>query len=90
MNCEITKGFKEDTELRKRYQDEGFGLETVFEFREWAIERINLIKSWGLSETDIRLFQHISSHKSGMQSFGEIYVKDNRGLRVHFLNEKNE
>jgi hypothetical protein len=33
---EVTKGFSEDSALRERYQEEGFGLETVFEKQEWA------------------------------------------------------
>lgn len=33
---EVTRGFSEDTDLRKRYQKEGLGLGTVFEKKEWA------------------------------------------------------
>ncbi len=83
---ETTKGFSEDEILRKRYEKEGFGLETAFEKSEWARARISELKQgYGLSDSDVRLVKHISSPESGKKPFWEVYVKDGKGLKVLFL-----
>jgi len=82
---EITKGFSEDIALRKRYQREGFGLDSVFEKRQWAEDQAAELKqTYGLTDTDIRLVQHIS--ETGRTVTWEVYVKAGKGLTVLFLN----
>ena len=84
----ITRGFTEDILLRKRYQEEGFGLETVFENREWAEARIRELRcSHNLSETDVRLVEHVSTPETGERGSWEVYVSAMKGLSVLFLDE---
>lgn len=52
----ITRGFGENIALRKRYQKEGFGLETVFERQEWADGRATELK---------QIYEHISTSETG-------------------------
>jgi len=83
---EVTHGFCEDLALRKRYQKKGFGLETVFEKQKWAEERIiELKQTYGLTDADIRLVNHISTSETGERPTWEIYVKVEKGLPVLFL-----
>ncbi len=83
---EVTRGFSEDIALRKRYQKEGFGLETVFEKQKWAEDRITELKqTYGLSDADIRLVNHISTPETGEKPTWEIYVSVGKGLPVLFL-----
>lgn len=83
---EVTKGFSEDIALRKRFQKEYFGLETAFEKREWAEDRIvELKQTYGLTDSDIRLVKHISSPETGEKPFWEVYVKAGKGAQVLFL-----
>lgn len=85
LSLEITKGFSEDIALRKRYQREGFGLDSVFEKRQWAEDQAAELKqTYGLTDTDIRLVQHIS--ETGRTVTWEVYVKAGKGLTVLFLN----
>lgn len=82
---EITRGFTEDSELRERYQEEGFGLETVFEKKELAEARASEIKnSYLLSNDDIRIVKHISSVEAGEKPHWEVYVTAGKGLEVSF------
>lgn len=82
----VTRGFAEDTALRKRYEEDGFGLEAVFEKRAWAEGRISdLQETYGLSEEDTRLVKHISTPASGQKTAWEVYVKIRKGLRILFL-----
>ena len=83
---EVTIGFSEDIALRKRYQKEGFGLETVFEKQEWAEGRVTELKqACGLIDADIRLVKHISTAETGEKPSWEIYVKAEKGVPVLFL-----
>ena len=83
---EVTYGFSDDLALRERYQQEGFGLETVFEKQKWAEERITELKqTYGLTDADIRLVNHISTSETGERPTWEIYVKAGKGLPVLFL-----
>lgn len=83
---EVTRGFSEDIALRERYQKEGFGLETVFEKQKWAEDRIKELKqTYGLTDADIRLVNHISTPETGEKPAWEIYVKVGKGLPVLFL-----
>lgn len=82
----VTRGFNEDFALREKYEKEGFGLETVFEKKEWAEDRIKELKAYGLNEGDIRLVNHISSRETGEKPTWEVYVKAGKGLPVLFLN----
>lgn len=82
---EVTKGFVEDIDLRKRYEKQSFGLETVFEKREWAEARVKeLEQMYGLTDEDIRLVKHISTPETGAKPAWEVYVKAEKGLRVLF------
>lgn len=82
----VTRGFAEDIALRKRYQKEGIGLETVFEKQEWAEDRIiELKQTCGLTDADIRLIKHISTPETGKKTTWEIYVMAGKGLPVLFL-----
>jgi hypothetical protein len=82
----ITKGFTEDIALRQRYEKEGFGLETGFERRDWAEERIaNLRQEYNLVDSDTRLVKHISSPETGKKTTWEVYVIDGKGVEVLFL-----
>ncbi|MDI6889476.1 MAG: hypothetical protein QMC83_00835 [Thermodesulfovibrionales bacterium] len=84
---EVTSGFSEDSALRERYQEEDFGLETVFEKQEWAEDRVTELKqTYGLTDDDIRLIKHISTIETGEKPTWEIYVKAGKGLSVLFLN----
>lgn len=81
----VTKGFAEDVALRKRYEKEGFGLETVFEKEDWALARASQIKqNYGLTDDDIRLVKHISSPETGEKATWEVYVRAGKGLPVLF------
>lgn len=83
---EVTKRFVEDVALRRRYEKEGFGLETVFERQEWAKNRITELKQfYGLTNDDIRLVKHISTSETGEKPAWEVYVKAGEGLPVLFL-----
>lgn len=83
---EVTRGFGEDIALRERYQEEGFGLETVFEKQEWAEDRITELKqTYGLTDADVRLVEHISTPETGEKPTWEVYVKAGKGLAVLFL-----
>lgn len=80
---EITRGFSEDIALRKHYKREGFGLESVFEKREWAEDRAAELKqTYGLTDADIRLVRHVST---GGKITEEVYAKAGKGLPVLFL-----
>ena len=80
---EITKGFAEDRALRQCYEKEGFGLETVFEKKEWAVERtLTLKQTYNLTDAEIRLVKHISSPETGEKSAWEVYVKADKGVKV--------
>jgi len=83
---DITRGFIEDIRLREHYQEEGFGLETGFEMREWAEERIvNLRQKYNLVDSDTRLVKHISSPETGEKTTWEVYIIDGKGVEVLFL-----
>jgi len=83
---DVTKGFAEDNALRQRYEKEGFGLETGFERRDWAEERIaDLRQEYNLVDSDIRLVRHISSPETGEKTIWEVYIRDNKGVEVLFL-----
>jgi hypothetical protein len=83
---DITKGFIQDINLRERYQEEGFGLETGFERRDWAEKRITDLKeAYNLADSDIRLVRHISSPETGKKTTWEVYVRDVNGIEVLFL-----
>jgi hypothetical protein len=83
---EVTRGFSEDIVLREHYQKEGFGLETVFEKQKWAEDRIiELKKTYGLTDADIRVVNHISTPETGEKPTWEVYVKVGKGLGVLFL-----
>ncbi len=85
---EVTHGFSEDIALRKRYQKEDFGLETVFEKQKWAEDRMTELKqTYGLTDADIRLVNHISTPETGEKLAWEIYVKAGKGLHVLFPQE---
>jgi hypothetical protein len=82
----VTRGFTEDIDLRERYKKEGFGLETVFERREWAEDRmIELKQNNGLTDADIRLVKHFSTPETGEKPSWEVYVKAQKGISVLFL-----
>ena len=86
---EVTRGFSEDIALRRRYQEEGFGLETVFGERKWAEERIEELKrTFYLTDADIRLVNHFSSSETGEKPAWEIYVRVRKGLKVLFLEQE--
>lgn len=83
---QVTRGFAEDSALRERYEKEGFGLETVFEKREWAEDRVaELRQTYDLTNADIRLVKHISTPETGEKPTWEVYVKAGKGLPVLFL-----
>jgi hypothetical protein len=83
---EVTRGFSEDFALRKLYQEQGFGLETVFEKQEWAEGRVTDLKqTYGLIDADIRLVKHISTPETGEKPTWEVYVKAGKGVPVLFL-----
>lgn len=83
---EVTIGFSEDIALRKRYQKDDFGLETVFEKWDWFEGRIAELKqTYGLTDSDIRLVKHISTAETGEKPSWEIYVKAGKGVPVLFL-----
>ena len=83
---QVTRGFAEDIALRERYEKEGFGLETVFEKREWAEDRVaELRQTYDLTNADIRLVKHISTPETGEKPTWEVYVKAGEGLPVLFL-----
>lgn len=83
---QVTRGFAEDIALRGRYQKEGFGLETVFDKRQWAEGRITeLEQTYGLTDAHIRLVKHISTPETGEKPTWEVYVKAGKGLPVLFL-----
>lgn len=83
---EVTRGFAEDEELRLRYEQEGFGLETVFERPEWAQSRaIELRRAFALADDDIRVVQHISTPETGSRSTWELYVRSGKAVPVLFL-----
>jgi hypothetical protein len=80
---EVTRGFGEDIALRKRYEREGFGLETVFKKQDWADGRVTELKqTYGLVDADIRLVKHISTPETGEKPAWEVYVKAGKGLQV--------
>ena len=83
---QVTRGFAEDIALRERYQEESFGLETVFEKQEWAEDRVReLQQTCGLTDADIRLVKHVSTPETGEKPTWEVYVKARKGLPVLFL-----
>jgi len=83
---DVTKGFTEDIALRQRYEKESFGLETGFERRDWAEERIaNLRQEYNLVDSDTRLVKHVSSPETGEKTTWEVYVIDGKGVEVLFL-----
>jgi hypothetical protein len=83
---DVTKGFTEDIALRERYQEEGFGLETGFERRDWAEKRVTDLKeTYNLTDSEIRLVRHISSPETGEKTTWEVYVRDGNGIEVVFL-----
>ena len=83
---EVTRGFDEDISLRQRYQEEGFGLDTVFEKHEWADGRITELKrTYDLADGDIRLVIHISTPETGEKPIWEVYARASRGVPVLFL-----
>lgn len=83
---DATKGFAEDIALRQRYEKEGFGLETGFERRDWAEERVaDLRQEYNLVDSDIRLVRHISSPETGEKTTWEVYIRDGKGVKVLFL-----
>ena len=83
---EVTKGFVQAIALRERYEEEGFGLETVFEKQEWAEERIAELKQiYGLADSDVCLIKHISSPETGEKPAWEVFVREGKGLPVLFL-----
>ena len=83
---EVTKGFAEDITLRERYQEEGFGLETAFERRDWAENRVAELKRiYGLADSDVRVIKHISSPETSQKTAWEVYARDNKGVEVLFL-----
>lgn len=85
---EVTRGLAEDVALRKRYEEESFGLETAFEKEEWAKARVvELKRTYGLTDVDIRLVRHVSSPETGERSAWEVYVKASKGVEVLFLEE---
>lgn len=85
---EVTKGFIEDITLRKRYERQSFGLDTVFEGPEWADDRVTELKqTYCLTDNDIRLVKHISTPETGENSSWEVYVKSGKGVSVLFLNQ---
>ena len=82
----VTRGFTQDTALRLRYQEEGFGLESAFDREQWAWARISEIKQrHSLKDGDIRLVQYISNTQSGDKATWQVYVKVGKGLKVLFL-----
>ncbi|MCS7305559.1 MAG: hypothetical protein NZ602_10690 [Thermoguttaceae bacterium] len=83
---ELTTGFTEDTELRLRYEREGFGLETVFDRPELAQARAaQLQQDFALLDDDIRLVQHISTPETRSRSTWEVYIRAGKGIPVLFL-----
>jgi hypothetical protein len=83
---DVTKGFAEDIALRQRYEKEGFGLETGFERRGWAEERVaDIRQEYNLVDSDIRLVRHISSPETGEKTTWEVYIRDGKGVEVLFL-----
>jgi hypothetical protein len=84
---EVTKGFAEDITLRKRYEKQDFGLETVFEKQEWAEARTAELKqTYSLADDEVRLVRHISTPETGEKPTWEVYVKVGKGAKVLFLN----
>jgi len=84
---EVTKGFVEDFNLRKRYEKQGFGLETFFEKQEWAEARtVELKQTYSLADDEVRLVRHISTLETGEKPTWEVYVKAEKGAKVLFLN----
>lgn len=82
---DVTKGFSEDYALRKSYQEEDFGLETVFVRRDWAEEQIaEIMTDYDLTNADVRLVNHISTAETGEKATWEIYVRSGKRLPVLF------
>lgn len=82
---DITEGIAQAVALRKRYQEEGFGLETGFERRDCAEHRIAKLKQiYGLATSDTRLVKHVSSPETGRRTTWEVYIRDSKGVEVLF------
>lgn len=82
---DVTIGISKAESLRKRYQNESFGLETGFEIRDLAEKRIlDLRKAYNLAEHDLRLVKHVSSAETGHRTLSEVYVRAGKGVDVLF------
>jgi len=78
----VTTGFKEDTNLRERMARDGYGLWSIFEDKDVAVEE-------GLNKfgDNFKLIKHISSKETGARSTYEVYVK---GVQDIFTAKKEE
>ena len=78
---EKTRGVSEELALRCRYQQEGFGLDSAFEDREWAAARIaGLKENHHLTNANIRLVRHTRKLAKGNRITWEVYVRTDTGL----------
>ena len=79
-------GLIQEIALRQRYQNDGFGLESVFEKRERAMSRISDLKgSHGLKDADFRIVQSRSKMGSGERVVWQVYARDGNGVKVRFF-----
>ena len=80
------RGLIQEIALRQRYQNDGFGMESVFDKRERAMSRISELKrSYGLADADFRLVQNRSKVGSGERVVWQVYARDGKGVKVRFF-----
>lgn len=81
----VTRGFAEDIARQRRYKEEGFHLETIFDKRKRAELRVGQLKqSYDLTDGDILLVKYISTPERGEKPTWEVYIKAEKGSLVLF------
>ena len=80
---DITFGLAQEVALRRRYQKEGFGLESAFGGEREARARVEELKrKFGLSDADIRLVQNVSKAGTQERITWQVYAKAGKGVNV--------